>query len=61
VASPRRHTVRVLVASCGTVYAMSLALIASVYVGFAVADGRTRVVAVEATAAAAFVFLAASQ
>jgi hypothetical protein len=42
-----------------TAYAMTLALIASVYIGFAVADGRTRVVAVEATVTGAFVLLAA--
>jgi hypothetical protein len=30
-----------------TVYALSLALIAAVYIGFAVADGRPRVIAVE--------------
>jgi hypothetical protein len=33
-----------------TVYALSLALIAAVYIGFAVADGRPRVIAVEAGA-----------
>jgi hypothetical protein len=42
-----------------TVYAMSVALIASVYIGFAVADGRPTVIAVETTVAAAFVVLAA--
>ena len=31
-----------------TVYALSLALIAAVYIGFAVADGRPTVIAVEA-------------
>ncbi len=41
-----------------TLYAMTLALIATVYVGFAVADGRTRVVAVEATVAGAFILIA---
>src|SRR5918999_2797655 len=43
-----------------TVYALSLALIAAVYIGFAVADGRPRVIAVEATIAAAFVVVAAA-
>jgi hypothetical protein len=43
-----------------TVYALSLALIAAVYVGFAVADGRPRVIAVEAGVAAAFVVVAAA-
>jgi hypothetical protein len=42
-----------------TVYALSIALIAAVYVGFAVADGRPRVIAVETAVAAAFVVLAA--
>ena len=42
-----------------TVYALGLALIATVYVGFAVADGRPRVVAVEIVVAAAFVVVAA--
>jgi hypothetical protein len=43
----------------GTVYALGLALIASIYIGFAVADGRPRVVAVETVVAAAFVVVAA--
>jgi hypothetical protein len=43
-----------------TVYAMSLALIAAVYIGFAVADGRPRVIAVETTVAAVFVVLGAA-
>jgi hypothetical protein len=43
-----------------TVYALSLALIAAVYIGFAVADGRPRVVAVEAGIAGAFVVVAAA-
>jgi len=43
-----------------TVYALSLALIASVYIGFAVADGRPTVVAVETTIAGAFVVVAAA-
>ena len=34
-----------------TVYALSVALIAAVYIGFAVADGRPRVIAVETTVA----------
>jgi hypothetical protein len=42
-----------------TVYALSLALIAAVYIGFAVADGRPRVIAVETAVAAVFVVLAA--
>ena len=36
-----------------TVYALSVALIAAVYIGFAVADGRPRVIAVETVVAAA--------
>jgi hypothetical protein len=43
-----------------TVYALSLALIAAVYIGFAVADGRPRVIAVEAGVAAAFVVVGAA-
>ncbi len=42
-----------------TVYALGLVLIAAVYVGFAVADGRPRVVVVECVVAALFVLLAA--
>jgi hypothetical protein len=43
-----------------TVYALSIALIAAVYIGFAVADGRPRVIAVETAVAAVFVVLAAA-
>lgn len=42
-----------------TVYALSVVLIAAVYIGFAVADGRRAVIAVEITVAGAFVVLAA--
>jgi hypothetical protein len=42
-----------------TVYALGLVLIAAIYIGFAVADGRGRVVAVETVVAAAFVVVAA--
>jgi hypothetical protein len=42
-----------------TVYALELVLIASVYIGFAVADGRPRVVATECAIAAVFVVVAA--
>jgi hypothetical protein len=41
------------------VYALSLALIAAVYIGFAVADGRPAVLAVEIGVAGIFVVLAA--
>src|SRR5262245_54868229 len=41
-----------------TVHAIVIALIAAVYVGFAVADGRPRVIAVECGVAASFVILA---
>ena len=41
-----------------TVYAVGLALIASVYIGFAVADGRVRIVVVECAVAMAFVMVA---
>jgi hypothetical protein len=43
-----------------TVQALLLALIAAGYIGFAVADGRPRVIAVESTIAGAFVLLAAT-
>lgn len=43
-----------------TVYALSLALIASVYIGFAVADGRWVVIAVESNIVAIFVLVAAA-
>ena len=43
-----------------TVYALSLVLIAAVYIGFAVADGRPTVIAVEAAIAAVFVVVAAA-
>jgi hypothetical protein len=42
------------------VYALGLALIAAIYIGFAVADGRPRVLIVESTVAALFVLLAAA-
>jgi hypothetical protein len=42
-----------------TVYALGLVLIASVYIGFAVADGRPRVIAVETAVASLFVIVAA--
>ena len=43
-----------------TVYALGLALIASIYIGFAVADGRPTVIAVESSVAAIFVIVAAA-
>jgi hypothetical protein len=42
------------------VYALGIAVIASVYIGFAVADGRAFVIAAESTVAAAFVVVAAA-
>jgi hypothetical protein len=42
------------------VYALSLALIAGVYIGFAVADGRPKIVATEASVAGLFVVIAAA-
>ena len=42
-----------------TVYALGLALIAAIYIGLSVADGRGRVIAVETVVAAAFVVIAA--
>jgi len=41
-----------------TVHALYISLIASVYIGFAVADGRPKVFAVEGTIAAVFVLIA---
>jgi hypothetical protein len=43
-----------------TVHALSIALIAAVYIGFAVADGRPNVIAVEIAVAAVFVVVAAA-
>lgn len=43
-----------------TVQALSIAVIASVYIGFAVADGRPRVIVVESLVAAGFIVLAAA-
>src|SRR5688500_9213441 len=43
-----------------TVYALGLAVIAAVYVGFAVADGRPKVIAVETGVASGFVSIAAA-
>jgi hypothetical protein len=43
-----------------TVYALSLALIAGIYIGFAVADGRPRVITVETVVAAVFVVVGAA-
>src|SRR6266536_1096432 len=43
-----------------TVYAVGLAVIAAVYIGFAVADGRWRVIALECSVALAFVVIAAA-
>jgi hypothetical protein len=41
-----------------TIYALGLAVIAAIYVGFAVADGRWKVIAVEISVASAFVVVA---
>ncbi|HEX6700633.1 MAG TPA: hypothetical protein VF101_07865 [Gaiellaceae bacterium] len=43
-----------------TVYALGLVVIAPVYIGFAVADGRRRVLAVETGVASVFVIIAAA-
>ena len=43
-----------------TVYALGLALIAAIYIGFAVADGRPRRIAVESVVAGVFVVVAAA-
>ncbi len=42
------------------VYALGLAAIAAIYVGFAVADGRARIIMVESVVAMAFVVVAAA-
>jgi hypothetical protein len=42
-----------------TIYAFGLALIASVYIGFSIADGRWKVIAVECAVATVFVLVAA--
>jgi len=42
------------------VYALGLAVIAAIYIGFAVADGRTFVIGVETAVATAFVIVAAA-
>ena len=46
--------------SAAVVYALGLVLIAAVYIGFSVADGRWKVIAVECTVAGAFVVVAAA-
>jgi hypothetical protein len=43
-----------------TVYALGLVLIAAVYIGFSVADGRGTIIAVETAVASAFVVIAAA-
>jgi len=43
-----------------TVYALGIAAIAAIYVGFAVADGRPKIIAVETTVALGFVLVAAA-
>ena len=43
-----------------TVYALGLSLIATIYIGFAVADGRRTVIIVECCVAALFVLIAAA-
>jgi hypothetical protein len=43
-----------------TVYSLGLALIAAIYIGFGVADGRRKVLVVESVVAAAFVVTAAA-
>jgi hypothetical protein len=49
-----------LVAQHATVYALGLVLIASVYIGFAIADGRRSVLVVETSVATVFVIVAAA-
>ena len=42
-----------------TIYAISIAFIATVYIGFAVADGRPKIIAAEVAVASGFVVVAA--
>jgi hypothetical protein len=42
-----------------TVYALGLAIIAAIYIGFSVADGRRKVIAIESCVAGLFVVVAA--
>jgi hypothetical protein len=42
------------------VYALGLAVIAAIYIGFAVADGRPKIIAVESAVAFGFVIIAAA-
>jgi hypothetical protein len=42
-----------------TVYALGIALIAAIYIGFSVADGRWHVIAIESIVAGSFVVVAA--
>jgi hypothetical protein len=56
----RRRPPAHLVARRATVYALGLAVIAGIYVGFAVGDGRAKVIAVESGVAFAFVVVAAA-
>jgi hypothetical protein len=49
-----------VVARSGDVYALGLAVMASVYIGFAEADGRVRTIVVECGVAMAFVAVAAA-
>jgi len=43
-----------------TVYALGIAVIAAIYIGFAVADGRPKIIGVETGVAFAFVLVAAA-
>jgi len=43
-----------------TVYALGIAVIAAIYIGFSVADGRGHVIAIETIVAALFVVVAAA-
>jgi hypothetical protein len=58
--SPGRLPLALFWLDSRTVYALGLPLIAAVYIGFAVADGRRHVLAVETAVASAFVVVAAA-
>ena len=65
VVPPRRRRiwpafVQVGLADLATVHSLTITLIAAVYVGFAVADGRPRVIAVETSVALLFLLIAAT-
>ena len=57
---PSRLAGRPPVARAAVLHVLYIAFIAAIYIGFAVADGRTKIIAVESTVAIAFLVLAAA-